>query len=73
MCFEKMYSLMYTMVYDCLYPDDIKYQNFGGLLDGPRLPMPFIESECECSDIESFILKEDLVFIPQIYESGPEI
>lgn len=72
MCFKKAYYMMYTILYDCLYPDDIKYKNFGGLLDGPKLPTPFLDSECDYSDIELTKCKDFKDFMTPIYESAGE-
>lgn len=68
-CFRPMVNA----VYDYLYPLDIYKENFGGLLvDRPNLllPMPFLESECEC---DSDYNKERKYFMPIIIESENEL
>lgn len=48
-CFKQMYDVIYSY----MYPEDLKYQNFGGLCNLPILPIPYLDSECNDSDIEN--------------------
>lgn len=55
---------------------DVYQTNFGGLLE-PSLPMPFVDSECDCSDTflppKSTSLKHEARYFIPIYESENEL